>query len=241
MTLTIRIDLPLCVLLALGLGAACGGDDDGGGGGGGGDGSGGADAATAGDADAARAGEPDAGDQQPLVLSNSPEGCGNQLPVGPLPEEYSHLVAARLTPPAYPFSVTGVRYQIESNAECTTGLAHHVELYVRTNAVPQANPVVRASFEVPAADGAPAVRMIDTSLDEPLMLAEGEHLMVAVELPGDAESGLTHCISMCGDTSSTANRNFWSNAAEAPYSWVELGDFGIPENTIIEAYGQMAP
>lgn len=72
-----------------------------------------------------------------------------------------------------------------------------------------------------------------------LTLADGDHLFVAVELPGTYPD--VACLSMCTDGLDYPDRNWWSNTTAAPYSWAQLADFGVPGNLAIIAYGETGP
>ena len=75
----------------------------------------------------------------------------NALLVTPDKGEIGHLAAVRLTPPSYPYTVTGVRYVLAEQKTCKSSLAHRVEIYVSNKTVPDANPTGTTTIQVPAA------------------------------------------------------------------------------------------
>ena len=184
--------------------------------------------------DAAAPGDAGSG---PATLTNSPS-CTPGGPVAPSYGEDSHLVAARLTPPRYPFTVTEVRYMLTApGAPCVGTFGYHVEVFKGTGATPAATPTVAARFDV-AAGAVINDAWTSHTLGSPLVLSSGEELFVAIELAGDSdfEFGVTaNCIGTC--TVGAADRNYWSNAVSAPYPWATLASFGIATAARIEASG----
>jgi hypothetical protein len=178
----------------------------------------------------------------------------NQGSLGPLETEGGHWVATRLTPPAYPFTVTKVRYALAEQAseDCVTTFAHKVAVWVGTASMPVATPPwVTIDVEesagvdagVSALDGgvtdatSPLVRdPRELTLDSPIALSSGEHLFIAIQLPR-LGNGRRLCVTMC-DGSLISDRNFWSNADAPPFNnWATLGSFQINANLVALAWG----
>ena len=210
--------------------------------------------ATAGDAGTVMADagpvETDAGPPEMVMVSNVSVPCEPALNRGTtsplLPDETGQLVGTRLTPAAYPFTVTEIAYIVGADtiAECNGGLAHRVEM-IRSSGgdVPSNNPMADGVLiDVPADSTAtaPSAREMTIELDTPIVLASGESLIVAIQLPGDGADppATSLCIRTCAEPGSLAGVDYWSNATEAPYSWADLVvDFGFENNNYIYLRG----
>ena len=180
--------------------------------------------------------------EDPRLLTNIDWPCSKRYLVGALPEELGHLAAARLTPRAYPFEVTKISYELagpETYDACDDTFAHRVEIWVETTATPSATPTLHETIDVSAQPEPTAniFRKVTRTLATPLTLTAGQHLYVAVELQGEtvAETTTSLCIEACADVPQP-DRNFWSNAVAAPYSWMTLADAGLDWNYTIEAW-----
>jgi hypothetical protein len=168
-----------------------------------------------------------------VVLTNNDATCG----VGgiePLPEEYGHRAAGRLTPPSYPFEVNTVRYRMIDNMMPTgcIDLAHDVFVFAATGTTPPAAPVPHETITVPT--GSIVGGWVELSLTTPLVLQTGESLFIAVEMQGLGDNEYM-CLGTCSGPGFDTGRNFWSNAASAPYPWVTLESFGFLRNYQMEA------
>lgn len=174
--------------------------------------------------------------------------------VHPCAGEEDHWIATRLAPEMYPFSVTSFEYgMLESYAgefHCDSTLAHTVALYIMDAdaALPPATPEVLFTADVPAADEAAELgseRTVEVTLDAPLVLEDGQHLVVAIQNAGDvngpacAASGDATCVSSCAGAGYEADENFWSNGAAAPYAWATLQSFGISQGPNVIVYGDV--
>ena len=179
------------------------------------------------------------------VLSVVPFDCGDNGVTNPiLPEEAGHYAATTLTPTVYPFTVERVRYNIRGpgyKPTCSTAIAHEVQVYVLQESKPPPKPSETAASFVTIAMPAEAMteefRTIDMPLAQPIVLEEGDRLVVAVEMAAaaDLETGL--CIRSCYDAA-VANVDWWSNAADEPFAWSDLiVDFGFDNNFSIQAIG----
>jgi len=159
----------------------------------------------------------------------------------PNPGNEGQLAAARLTPPAYPFQVTGIEYEIAmgdtANGDpCDATLPHRVEIYVDKNVVPSNTPTIAAQLDNPGTPNVPAntALIVKTDLTTPITLSTGDNLFVAVELAGTAEKHL--CVLLCAGTGAD-DRNYWSNATMPPYNWATLASFNNDSNLAIGANG----
>ena len=164
--------------------------------------------------------------------------CQEQHPLmglAPDPGEEGHLAAARLTPESYPFTVKSVRYTLlaDEDKKWSVNLAHRVEVYVTTASAPEATPTVKETIDVPAATETVEERTIVKDLAAPITLQTGEHLIVAVEMAGDAATAVL-CLRGCPGHG-IADRNYWSNATQPPYDWKTLDSLGIDTNLLIQA------
>ena len=161
------------------------------------------------------------------ALANSPGGCVPDV-VAPLAGEETHWIAARLTPPSYPFTVTAVRYALAQgdvgSVTCNNGLAHAVEVFVGTDVAPVASPSIIEHADVDASAAVDGIRTFDHTLTRPLTLETGEYLFVAVQNAGVSPADCT-CFATC-KTGYVPDTNYWSNAGAPPYPWATLESFG---------------
>ena len=179
-------------------------------------------------------------------LNNNPNGCPCHGWLYPSPGEEGHLAAARLVPPSWPYEVSSLSYPLAGDSSddtdievhCQNGLAHRVEVWAGTDATPAATPANVQVLQVLATDQQTNDRTVEVSLNTPLLLQEGEYLFVGIELTGGYPE--TACLLMCQEVQEFADRNYWSNATSAPYSWARLSSYGIPGNIELEAQGQVA-
>lgn len=197
---------------------------------------------TPGDDDDTTAGDDDDDDSSEPVdnlLTNFPDPCKSWTAVMPLQGEEGQLAAARLTPPYWPFDVDKVVYQLlhgeQDGVQCNAAQSHRVELFMADTADPPAEPadvtvVVTEEDEVEGTE-----RLVVMDFDPPLSIEQDEHLFVAVELTGTYPD--VGCLSMCTDGTTFDDRNWWSNATEAPYSWAQLSGYGVMGNLVVVAYG----
>lgn len=174
-------------------------------------------------------------DAPPLTLVANEYPCADEGKIYPstAQNEVGHLIAAKLTPPHTPFTVTTVRYQVEASDTCNNTMAHRVEVTHGPQAAPENTPAEVQTIDVPAVVSAPEKRMIDLALPQPITLAGGEHLFVAVQMPMD-HAGKLLCLTICM-FHGLEDRNFWSNATGAPYDWTALN--GTSMNVVIMALG----
>ncbi len=197
-----------------------------------------ADADTDTDADADADADADT-DTEPGTLSNNPHcPCSGWL--FPNAGEEGQLAAARLVPDSHPFTVTDIAYPLaggsdHGSVDCVNGRAHRVEVFVGSDTFPEASPSQVQVIDVPETANSDADRRVELTLDSPVTLNEGESLFVAVELVGSHPR--VSCMLTCLEVPELADRNYWSNATEAPYSWAQLSSYGIPGNIHLEAGG----
>lgn len=180
-----------------------------------------------------------------IVVANAASICGSPL-LSPDPGEEDHWCAARLTPPVYPLVVVGIRYYAGNGAAgavtCDASLAHKVELYAETTLAPPATPIPVAIIDVPAVDPSTLIpdecRNVEVEVDPPVTLTSGQHLFVAVQFAGTHPN--VFCIQVNSSGAYEADRNYWSSAAAAPFSWVTLDSFGLTGSLVIQAVGYQA-
>jgi hypothetical protein len=169
--------------------------------------------------------------ETPPDLANDKD-CDNPSYVFPAAGEASHLYAVRLTPPSYPYAVTSVQYELAGIDECVVTTDHHVEVFISTNTVPPNEPTLVASLDVDGAAAQTPFYVVEAPLPDEVVLVDGEHLFVAVELPVVEGS----CIAVCQDAP-VDDRDYWSNAAAMPYDWATLASFRLPYHARIGANG----
>jgi hypothetical protein len=168
-----------------------------------------------------------------------------------LPDEEGYFVAARLTPPSYPFVVTQLQYTLLGNYTelgylCSNILEHQVAVEVSTAPTPDNDPetsgTLIGSITVPAGVTMTDERLVEINLEpsDTIVLQEGQHIFISVELAGTDTEMI--CLGLCMDNG-IGDRNYWSNSAIIPYSWVPLESFGAGyfSNFKIEATGYPAP
>lgn len=191
-------------------------------------------------------GSESSGGGEGMMLQNTPAECKVPESIAPiLPDEAGHLAATTLTPPSYPFEVTAVAYDLLGTAAagaCNSTLAHRVDVFVIAGNEPPADPddaVSMVSFDVAADPAATESRLVEVELDESIVLEEGQSLVVAVQMAGDAELATSVCLQACRDTGGVADLDWWSNAAASPYAWADMvGDFGFISNFMTRAQGE---
>jgi hypothetical protein len=151
-----------------------------------------------------------------------------------LPDEAGHFAASRFESTA-DVELCSIRYQLSGPAtnapvECESYLEHEVWVFKSDSGEPDAEPELIETFTVAGGEQLDERSRI-VSLDIPnglpiTRLQPGEYLFIAVQM---AASGTTAslCISACGSPTPDPNVSWWSNAAEPPFNWARLSDFGI--------------
>jgi hypothetical protein len=244
--------------------SACDGNDSGTGAGGaagtGGDGGAGAQAGgNAGGSDgmggdgASGGGTPDGGGGQgegghaEVELSNVPNEAdcpaAMQYGIAPiLPGEAGHYATTRLVPPSYPFEVTRIGYWLATPAgvaQCADqSLPHQVQIYVSDGAEPSNTPSTDGTLvdTLDVAGGAEAAHAVEVPLTSPITLQEGESIFIAVQMVGSGAQSI--CIGACGATAAIGGVDFWSNAANEPFTYLDMiDDFGFTYNFSTRAFG----
>lgn len=166
--------------------------------------------------------------------------------LAPDPGEEGMWAAARLSPPRYPFDVRLISYVVGDGAagsvSCSGTLSHQLELLVSSDTAPPENeaPALRVTIpEVDRAEIGHVGRTVNLPIDPPIRLEMGEHLFVAVQLPGSHPDVL--CVQVNDQDAYEGNRSYWSGATEAPYAWVQLDSLGLPGSLLFTAYGAPVP
>lgn len=186
-------------------------------------------------------------DGEVVMLSNTEDSCPVSGEFTPsLPKEAGYLSGAVLTPPAYPFAVTSVSYEITVALlpECDVTLAHHVEVFVIDSlplpAAPSTTPAF-VSIDVAADLAATESRIIDLDLEVPIVLADGQSLVVAVAQAASDDLTRVVCLRVCVyQDEGTPGVNFWSRAAAEPYAWDDfVVDIGFNMNLRTVAFGKV--
>lgn len=165
--------------------------------------------------------------------------------VAPGDGEDGQLVAARLTPPSWPFAVENVRYTLvgsDQEAGCDAALAHEVHFFKAIGTPPPAEPEIYASFTLAAGSNSAENRTITEVFPDPtpLLLTEGQSLYVAVTL---ADDGTSHsCVAACNNASTDVDglTEWHAHASEAPYAWRSLWEDARYTIFTMEATGRVA-
>jgi hypothetical protein len=140
------------------------------------------------------------------------------------PGENRQWAASVMTPPGAPFAVENVSYRLVQQGACDAGVAHTVNVFVTRDGRPAARPDVLRTFTVDEASLPAGGTLTKTlRLDPPLVVEDGEKLVVSVQLPNDGTRRV--CLPTCADRY-TPGTSWWSNAVNAPFSWVDLSSFG---------------
>ena len=79
-----------------------------------------------------------------------------------------------------------------------------------------------------------AAQWVTRPLAMPIVLNQGEHLFVAVEIARIGKQSV--CVTICKGVPGTKNRNYWSTSP-IPYQLHVIGDYGSDENLRIGALG----
>jgi hypothetical protein len=186
-------------------------------------------------------GDPNGGDPGPQTvwLANA-QFADPPTNLAPDSGEEGFWAAARLTPPAYPFTVDRIAYTVADGAAgsvtCTGTLAHRVRLYVDSGLAPPSNETTELS--IPTIDSSALGHLgrdVDEQLDTPLVLSAGEHLFIAVELTGTHPNVM--CVIVNPNTPFDADRNYWSTSTAAS-GWATLNSLGLPGNVLFRAHGE---
>jgi hypothetical protein len=112
-----------------------------------------------------------------------------------------------------------------------------VEVWASSDIKPAATPTDVQVMQVAATDHQENDQWVEVILNSPLRLEKGEYLFVGIEMAGSHPD--VACMLMCLEVDEFADRNYWSNATSAPYSWAKLSTYAIPGNIVLEAYGQV--
>ena len=181
----------------------------------------------------------------PSALGRSPDSCGSISLLAPsLPAEAGHYAAKVLTPTEYPFAVDGIRYLLVRNREvasCSGAPAHRVLLFALDAddplpANPSADGLGYREYEVPSDPASEAGREVELSVPVPLILTEGQRVVVGIQFAVEAERH--PCIADCDGPGAAAGIDWWSNAADEPFSWQDLvADFSLDSQLLIQVTG----
>jgi len=155
------------------------------------------------------------------VLANTPQGksCSGYITADATDPPF--LLAARLTPASYPFTVYGVRYLLTMASGCDNGLAHEVQVFVGSNTTPDASPTLSETIAVPAGTAEPKGRWLAHPLAAPIVLTSGQHLYVALLVAYDAQKKGSICPQLCGDPGNTGEKSFTNDTGSTlPYTWM---------------------
>lgn len=180
-----------------------------------------------------------------IELANVAEPCTsyNSLTATEPTEDQSYLAVA-LTPPVFPFEVTRVRYRLtgeDLNSTCDSQQAHTVMVFVRDEQGLPASPSTADPMEFHAVEADPNAlsgRDVAIELDAPIVLEDGQAVVVAVELKTLPDLSGRLCVRACEDGPWPAGTNYWSGEVEEPYAWTDtVADLAIQLNMVMMAYG----
>jgi len=177
------------------------------------------------------------------VISNAPEVCESPDYIFPLlPGEAGHWAATTLTPSAYPFEVQRVVYDLTGGAAGGQGnnsFAHDVAVFVSDVPEPDGSPSTSAAiyqlYSQPEDAAAAEARTVDIELSSPIVLEDGQSIIVAVQMAAEGDQSL--CLAACFDTGGIPETDWWSNAAAEPFPWADLTKFGFGSSFTTRAIG----
>lgn len=161
---------------------------------------------------------------------------------GPLPGESGQMMAVRLFPPTYPYTVDSVEYVSVSAAQYAydASMAHTVDVWVQQEFNPDLAPNLVGRYEIPADPAGPtpftSLRPLIQALDPPVVLHEGDILFVGVHLPMVDETGTSMCVA-AGNGVAPPDSFWWSGAAAPPYNWTALDTLFAPLPFALFAHG----
>ena len=142
-----------------------------------------------------------------------------------------------------PFAVSHVQYGLARKpiADCVNTYAHRVEIFVTEGGKPPPKPSTDASTFVSIAVEESFedidLRVLEPKLDPPIVLTDGQSLVVAVSLEADVDANLSLCLASCVGAA-IPGVDYWSYAAAEPYKWVDLvANYNWPANFKIYAFG----
>ncbi|MEE2644922.1 MAG: hypothetical protein VYD19_08310 [Myxococcota bacterium] len=182
-----------------------------------------------------------------ITVENAAESCGEVSLLAPsLPGEAGHYVATLLTPATYPFSIEQIQYPLVTDRQtpsCNGALAHRVLLFAidageTLPETPSSTGLGYREYEVPEESAAVEGRLVEITVPIPLILTEGQRAVVAIQF---ATAGDEHiCVASCNQPGGVAGLDWWSNAAEAPFSWQDLiADFGLTGQLMTQVQGRV--
>ena len=99
-----------------------------------------------------------------------------------------------------------------------------------------AAPTILRSIKVARSSDGTTIKVLEHDVTPPLVLAQGDQLYVAVQMRYTAQ-GEQLCLRACFPASAPQDRDYWSNAKQAPYPWVELQSFGFVAFSSTQALG----
>ncbi len=172
------------------------------------------------------------------VLTNYDTLCADNGALGPGPGEEGHLAATRLATLDVPFEVTAVRARLHHGSVggvmCDASTPRQLIVWKSTSDTPDVQPSNAVTMTFPTEETLGEERLIESSLDTPIVLNEGEYLWAAVDFGGTQPN--VGCIKTCR-SNAEEGLNFWSNSAEAPYDWADLATIGANGNLWVEVVG----
>jgi hypothetical protein len=165
-----------------------------------------------------------------------------QVDMGPvLPDEIGDPAAARITPTSYPFKVESVSYQLTGQESmCGTNIAHTVTVYAApTGTTLPATPTDPQTIQIAATAADQRTEIVTAQLPTPIVLQQGQDLVVAVAMDANAAKTVSICMDGCPITGGADdNRAFWSEMPQAPFTWATMYSYGIAEDYAIWAQGE---
>jgi hypothetical protein len=186
--------------------------------------------------DAAEPDQPTLTNRDPSCLQGTTMGAVGNQPAG---LDRPFMVAARLTPAAYPATVTAIRYWLAPKnwgdrvTHCDTAIPHRFEVHVGAAAAPASNPTVLQTQSVTAPRQDAEQAQVRRALTAPLTLQQDQHLFVVVEVAADTQRKTSLCVAYC---QGLGLESFSSgDAVKPPYLWQSFKDKGYGADLVITA------
>jgi hypothetical protein len=159
------------------------------------------------------------------LVANEAQGpsCSTTALVAADPTDDPFVLAARLVPTSYPFTVMGVRYYLlgpsPKAAECDTAQAHEVQVFVGDKDTPDPSPTLSETITVAAAAQSPKKRYVSQALKTPIELTAGQRLYVGIKVSYDTQNKKSLCPHLCGDNGKGEASFTNDTTSQPPYTW----------------------
>lgn len=138
--------------------------------------------------------------------------------------EDDHWAATRFSPGA--LNLTRVAVVLlhdpsDVDLDCNAGLEREVQVWLTDGGAPPATPNPDRTLTIAEESVGSTVRVAELAIDPPLEVGANQDVYVSVQMR--ATSTAATCVRTC-TAGVDSDDNFWSNAADTPYSWTSYSD-----------------